>query len=440
MHDHTVSTLNPSTSGAVRPGRLRLRIEGGDAQTIDIEQPTFTVGRESADVVVRHPGISKIHFVVRVTSKGIELTDAGSKNGIWWAQRRVDRVVISPGDTIYAGDCRIQFLDIDDVTVQVSEGDKCGRLMGRSVIMRELFAHLARLGRAPLDVAIFGETGTGKELTAETLHALSPRKDAPFVVLDCACLPSTLADGTLFGFVKGGFTGADRDQAGLFEQADGGTLFIDEIGELALELQTKLLRALDKRQVSRLGEPGRVRDIDVRVFSATNRNLELEVQEGRFREDLYYRLRDSVVKLPALRDRGIDKVFLAEHFVASFAEQYELQLQLGADAGPAILDYNWPGNVRQLRNAIRQAVFLCNDGVIRAEDLNLGRDVVWARRVTDALTDGGTYEEVHSLVDRHYLPRVLIEAGSITGAARKLGISRDRLRAKMRELELYDVL
>jgi transcriptional regulator with GAF, ATPase, and Fis domain len=313
-------------------------------------------------------------------------------------------------------------------------------LFGRSVVMRELFGYLGRVAPAPLDVLVYGESGTGKELTARTIHQLSPRHDKPFITLDCSSLPSTLADATLFGFRRGAFTGADRDQAGLFEQADGGTLFIDELGELSAELQAKFLRALDRREFSRLGEPGTVCTVDVRVVAATNRNLEEDIAKGAFRADLYHRVRQSIVRLPSLRDRGLDVVLIGERLLAGFAAEHDLRVTLGEDAKVAMLAYQWPGNVRELKNTVKQAAFTSKGPIIGADDLQLGRDTQWTRRIAEALADGDRqYEEMHLLVDRNFLPRVLEATGSIKGAAKRLGVTRDRLRSRLRVLGLYEV-
>lgn len=192
----------------------------------------------------------------------------GSKNGTWYAGRRVRRITLVPGDHFRAGTCEIELLELGQVDVAIAADSECGLLFGESVVMRELFVTIAKLAPLPLDLLIQGETGTGKERTARTIHDLSPRKHQPFVILDCSTLPTNLADATIFGFRRGAFTGAEDDQPGLFEQADGGTLFIDEIGELSAELQMKFLRALDCGQVARLGDAGNLRVVDVRVVSA----------------------------------------------------------------------------------------------------------------------------------------------------------------------------
>jgi DNA-binding NtrC family response regulator len=306
--------------------------------------------------------------------------------------------------------------------------------------MRELFAMIMKLAPSDLDLLISGETGTGKEVTAHTIHELSDRADAPFVVLDCSTLPSTLAETTIFGFRRGAFTGAERDQEGLFEQAHGGTLFIDEIGELDLKLQQRFLRAIDLRQVTRLGEPGVVRNVDARIVAATNRELMSEVREGRFREDLYHRLGGPALRLPALRERGLDIITLAEHFLNEHAEIRGTQPPTLADDAKILLTtYEWPGNIRELRSALRRAGVMCRNGVIRSEDIDLARQDGWAHKFARVMEDrdSAKYKDLHLMIDRVFLPAVLGEHKTITAAADHLGLKRAWLRTRLRDLDLY---
>jgi DNA-binding NtrC family response regulator len=426
---------------AQRPGRLCLRIGGGEPWEVELLPGIpVTFGRSRmADVVIRDDSLSKIHFALRAHEDGVELEDLGSKNGTRFADRSIRRIEIEPGDSFMAGGCRIELLAVDAVDVEVSLRSECGLLVGSSVVMRELFAMIEKLAPTPLDVLVLGDTGTGKELTARTLHDLSPRRAKPFVVLDCSSLPSTLADAALFGFRRGAFTGAEYDQPGLFEQAHGGTLFIDELGELPADLQAKFLRALDRRQVSRLGEPGNVRSFDVRVVAATNRKLADEVRAHRFREDLFHRISQSTIHLPCLRERGDDVLVLTDMFLLELRREHGIEVALGDDTRALMLAHDWPGNVRELRNAVRRAAFVCRDGKIRFEDLALGREPPWLQKIADSLAQAETYDRLHEVVDRVVLPTVLRECGSISATAKRLAIGRERLRARMRALGLYDV-
>ncbi|PRP89909.1 Regulatory protein LuxO [Enhygromyxa salina] len=426
---------------AARPGGLALKVHTGPlaGQTLAVAKPSIKVGRSRAvDLTIADRSISKVHFALRATESGAELRDLGSKNGLWLGQRRIFHVGLIPGDVFTAGECRLELVDVAEVEVEVSTSEWCGELYGQSVVMRELFTLLERVAPTPLDVLIQGETGTGKELAARSLHQLSDRAERPFIVLDCASLPETLADATLFGFKKGAFTGADHDQPGLFEQADGGTVFIDEIGELPLAQQTKLLRVLDRRELSRLGEPGVLRRVDLRVIAATNRNLAEEVSEGRFREDLLHRLNQELLTMPPLRERPGDAVELAEVMIDELAEDHGLTIELGDDARAALPLYAWPGNVRELRNAIRRAVLLRREGTVRAADIRFGRGDGVASKLGEVLSHAGDYEQTHLEFDRVFVPSVLREfGGNLSAASNRLGISRDRLRRRLMALGLY---
>lgn len=229
-----------------------------------------------------------------------------------------------------------------------------GNLLGSSPSMHELFSDLSRIARTDLSLLIQGETGTGKELVASALHDASSRAQGPFVVFDCGAVSPTLAESELFGHERGAFTGASTMRTGVFEQANGGSIFLDEIGELPQALQPKLLRVLEKREVRRVGDSKPI-PIDVRVISATNRNLRAQVKRGNFREDLYYRLAGAQVSVPPLRDRLDDLELLAEHFLASHEPPRSL-----TDVPPStwqkFKQHRWPGNVRELSNALERAI------------------------------------------------------------------------------------
>lgn len=446
-HDQPEAT-SPTTAAhsfklANRPGQLRVRYLDDPVIEVNLANgAAITFGRSrDANVVISDQSVSKVHFSLRAVAAGVELEDLGSKNGTWYSGRPVRRITLKPGDDFWAGGCHVELLAVEDVAVEIAADSCLGSLHGESVVMRELFARMLKLGPIPVDLVIEGETGTGKELAARTLHDLSERASGPFVTLDCSTLPSTLADATIFGFRHGAFTGAVDDQPGLIEMAHGGTLFIDEIGELTLELQTKFLRAVDRRQVSRLGENGVVRDVDVRILAATNRNLNTEVSEGRFRHDLYHRLGHTALRLPALRDRELDVIVLAEQLLRELAQRGEIErATIADDAKTLLMAYDWPGNVRELKVAIRRAAFICTNGVIKSEDIELGRPDDLAHKLAKAMEDSGAhkYNDLHMLVDRVYLPSVLDRCKSITAAAEYMGITRARLRDRLKALGLYD--
>jgi DNA-binding NtrC family response regulator len=423
-----------------RPGRFALHVLDGPSSGVHELEQRATLGRSHvADVTIEHGSVSKLHAELELTRWGVRLRDLGSKNGTWVLGRRVEALHLAAGDEFAVGECWVRLASIDEIEVAMLESERFGRLWGSSLVMRELYAQLEALAPTPLDLLIQGETGTGKELTAQTIHELSCRKGR-FIVLDCAALSTTLADGTLFGFRKGAFTGADHDQPGAFEEADGGTLFIDEVGELPLELQRKLLGVLERRELTRLGEPGKPRTVDVRVVAATHRDLRQEVAEGGFREDLYYRLARALVYTPPLRDREEDIVELANSFLRRVCLDHGLEVNLDDGARTALRQHSWPGNVRELRNVIERAAHIRRQGQITARDLMLGavRTLDSTASIADALGSDKSYAEVHDELDRLLLPRLLERYDhNISHISQHLGISRDRLRRRLRELGLY---
>src|SRR5262245_29255823 len=299
-------------------------------------------------------------------------------------------------------------------------------MVGHSPAMQEVFRLIGRAGPSEKAILIQGESGTGKELVARALHAQSNRADKPMVVINCAALPETLLESELFGHEKGSFTGAVAAKPGLFEVADGGTLFIDEIGELPGSLQAKLLRVLEDGSLRRIGSL-QERRVDVRLLAATNRNLAKEVEASRFREDLYYRINVMSLELPPLRDRQGDISLLTAHFLRS-----------GWEIEPAALEamerYHWPGNVRQLINALERAKILCDSGTIALHDLP--REVV-APTLSPHLDSAAVTSDDLATIQRSKVVEVLRrESGNKSKAARALGVDRRKL---YRLLEKYSI-
>ncbi|MGQ0562366.1 MAG: sigma-54 interaction domain-containing protein [Gemmatimonadota bacterium] len=296
------------------------------------------------------------------------------------------------------------------------------RLIGASAELRAALDRAARIiSHADATVLITGETGTGKELLAQAIHYNGPRASEPIIEINSTALPASLLEGELFGYEKGAFTGATSSKPGLFEAAHGGTLFLDEIGDLSLELQAKLLRALETRQARRLGSVRTV-DFDVRVIAATHIDLAGAVRDGRFREDLYYRLNVVPIHLPPLRMRGQDVLLLAQSFIDQFAQQYGIaRPALGDDVRATLLAHDWPGNVRELRNALERALLL-GDGGLAATDL------LPVRAAPARATAGIPFPARMDAIEREAaLAMVRHCAGNKTAAAEALGISRSRL-------------
>jgi DNA-binding NtrC family response regulator len=291
-------------------------------------------------------------------------------------------------------------------------------IIGECPAILDVFDRVRRVAPADVTVLVLGESGTGKELVARAIHELSPRRDGPFVAVNCASIPENLIEAELFGFEKGAFTGATQKKQGLMEAAHGGTLFMDEIGELAPTVQSRLLRALQEGEIRAIGSTQN-RRVDLRLLAATHRNLESLVQEGRFREDLYYRLRVMEVHLPPLRERGDDIERLAQHFLLRACEKLNRpRLQLAADTLQVLRRYAWPGNVRELGNAIERAVILCDGPQILPAHLGLEN--------RNPATPGASSE---LSLEAYFRDFVLKHQDHMTESelARRLGISRKTL-------------
>jgi two-component system response regulator HydG len=327
---------------------------------------------------------------------------------------------------IHVGDSALLFEPIDtELVIEPAGAERCDDLVGRAVSMREIYTVIERVAPTELTILVAGETGTGKELVARALHKKSRRKDGPFVCLDCSALPPTLIESALFGHEKGAFTGADRERAGLFEAADRGTLFLDEIGELPLALQPKLLRVIEQGEIRRIGA-AHSRSVDVRLVVATNRDLEQEVAEMRFREDLFWRLNVLHIHVPPLRERASDVPLLAKHFL------HGREITSGAMA--LLAAYPWPGNVRELRNAIERATTLTPTGEIRAADLppRIRAAGQSAALIADASRRQASLREL----EREYVLEILRQVGgNKSRAAEILGLDRKTLYRKLDEYE-----
>ncbi|WP_438001517.1 sigma 54-interacting transcriptional regulator [Sorangium sp. So ce185] len=318
-------------------------------------RPIVVGAGADCDLVLADPRASRRHCEIRLTEQGVLLRDLGSKNGTLIRDVRIREAFLPPGVPATVGGSEIVVGPAGPAAVlPLSAADAFGEAAGRSLPMRALFARLERAAPTDETLLLLGESGTGKEVLARAIHARSRRKDGPFVVVDCGAIAPNLVESELFGHARGAFTGAAAARPGLLEQASGGTLFIDEIGELPLDLQPKLLRAIEGRQIRRLGSNEWV-PFDARIVAATHRNLRAKAQEGSFRADLYFRLSVVEVHVPALRERKDDLPLLVERFLAARDPPRAL-----ADLPPgalALLDaYDWPGNVRELRNTVARLV------------------------------------------------------------------------------------
>jgi len=339
--------------------------------------------------------------------------------------------------------------ELDYLRSQVDKQNPSRDIVGESdqiVRVKQLIDQIATIettsGRESPAILVTGETGTGKELVARSIHTKSARAKAPFVEINCAAIPANLLEAELFGYERGAFTDAKAAKIGLFEAADSGTLFLDEIGSMDLGLQAKLLKAIEERSLRRLGSV-QSRHFDVMLIAATNQPLESVIQERNFREDLYYRLKVLEVQLPPLRERGGDSVILAEHFAKLHARRYNRgERELSEAAKSAIAAYNWPGNVRELSNVIERAVLLKTGKTIEPDDLALGPTSIPVRSDGARIVDGGLAIDLSKGIvleelEKSIIERVLAQTGwNRTKAAQLLGLSRETLRYRIEKHEL----
>jgi DNA-binding NtrC family response regulator len=389
------------------------------------------------DVVVDGGSVSRQHLELIPERDGVRVRDLGSKNGTYFDGARITEARLRAGAVLRLGGPTGIELSIEAETtarLEPSGARRFGPLIGASAAMRGVFAVLERTARSQATMLILGETGTGKEVCAQAIHQASPRASGPFVVVDCGAIPRALIESELFGHKRGAFTGADADRAGAFESAEGGTLFLDEIGELPIDLQPKLLRAVEGRTIQRLGEAHR-RPIDVRVLAATHRELEREVQAGRFRQDLFFRLAVVTVRLPALRDRGDDVLELARHLLNELGQPDAIPLEGGL--AQALMAYAWPGNVRELRNALERAVHL---GAEHAVPMGAAepRRVAQADDAGDAdLPFKEAKERLVLAFERAYVERLMTRhQGNISAASREADIDRNYLYRLLKKHDL----
>jgi transcriptional regulator with GAF, ATPase, and Fis domain len=308
-------------------------------------------------------------------------------------------------------------------------------IIGHSPLMQEIFGTIERVAPSRATVLLAGESGVGKDLIARAIHYHSPRRDRPFVKINCTALPENLMESELFGYEKGAFTGANTTKPGRFEQADTGTAFLDEIGDVPPAIQVKLLRVLQEREFERLGS-NKTRHIDVRIIAATNLDLRAALEQGTFREDLYYRLNVVPMNIPPLRDRPEDIPFLAEHFVEKLAAASGSRVEsISEEAIQKLMGYHWPGNVRELENVIERSMVLCGTNRLNAPDIRLDT-APRARQqaATDAfLPEGMSLEDYEQSIIREALRRA---AGNKSQAARLLGLTRNALRYRLSQMGL----
>ncbi len=408
-----------STTVGVRGATVLVRqfavtvVDGVERDTRVLSQSDeLSIGtNEGNDLRLSDPSVSRHHCALRVTERGVEVRDLGSRNGTFVGDVEIAAVYVKKDARIRIGQTTLDLEILDhDLEQPIATDERLGPLIGGSAAMRRLYPLIEQCGRGTATVLITGETGTGKELIAEAIHGASDRRRGPFVVIDCSALSHDLAESELFGHEPGAFTGADTLRIGAFESADGGTIFLDEIGELPLAMQPLLLRVLENRTIRRIGSNTQ-RNVDVRVVAASHRDLRELVNHKRFRPDLFYRINVIRLVVPPLRDRTVDIAPLATHFWRTFR----------SDVPPtALLDQlarqSWPGNVRELRNAVERAALI-------------GWSPEHAPAPVEELSYLQAKERAQWEWEKGWIERLLnAHAGNLSRAARAARMGRSRLR------------
>ncbi|HEY2745608.1 MAG TPA: sigma-54 dependent transcriptional regulator, partial [Polyangia bacterium] len=417
-----------------RAGIERVRAGGVDLVVTDVKMPDMDGLDMLAEIRAPAAGEANPPHVVVITAFGsIETAKRALKLGAHdyiTKPFEIDDLLVAVEKAL---DERTLRREVARLRKEVARPYRFENIIGKSAPMQDVFALIRRLSGSSANVLITGESGTGKELVARALHFNSPRAKKPFVPVNCAAIPDTLLESELFGYKRGAFTDARTDRQGQFVEADGGTLFLDEIGDLPPQLQAKLLRVLQERELRPLGA-ARPEKVDVRVLSATNRDLSQRMREGSFREDLFYRLNVIEVMLPPLRDRAEDVLPLSDHFLTEAAARTGKRIAAFTQAALKILlAYPWPGNVRELENVVERAVALAESDQIGPDDLP---SQVRERRSADVLAGALARGLTLAELEREYINRVLqAVSGNKTRAAERLGLDRKTLYRKLGEYE-----
>ena len=432
-----------STTLKLRKCRLQVTAGPDEGRSLVSDKERLRCGAHPTNdlVLAEDRTASRHHFEIINTERGWLLVDLHSTNGTFLEGRRIERAYLSPGAQVRAGSSTLAFTPIDEeVALEPDrDGELCG-LVGQSVAMRQVFALIKRI--APMDVSVIigGETGTGKELVARAIHELSGRKRGPMVVLDCGAIPPNLIESELFGHEKGAFTGALTDRPGAFERAQGGTIFLDELGELRLDLQPKLLRVLENREVRRVGGND-VLEVDCRVIAATNRDLVKEIAAGTFREDLFFRLSVIHLQLPPLRERREDIALILKRALADpEVLARHGPKHLSPDTLALLAAYPWPGNVRELMNVLSHVLAFSEGPQVLPEHLPprlRGQAHDGGLSFNEHLTFKDAKEQLLETFEREYVTSVLTRCeGNLSRAARESGLHRKSIERLVKKYQL----
>jgi two-component system, NtrC family, response regulator GlrR len=398
--------------------RFRLRVVAGPDAPLKIDSSAcdLTIGTEEGQLLrLSDPCVSRHHCVIRVGDNGLICDDLESTNGTFVSGHRIKSAVLAPGDTITIGETELSIELLNDtISEPISRSDHFGRVLGRSAGMRRMFALLERVASTNASILIEGETGTGKSMLGEAIHEASPRAKQPFVVVDCGSIPHGLIESELFGHERGAFTGASETRIGLFESANGGTILLDEIGELPLDLQPKLLRTLERRVIRRVGSHREI-PVDIRLIAATHRDLRCAVNQKTFRSDLWYRLNTVRVVVPPLRERREDIAMLVAEFYRDL--QGDPSAAPPTDLVRTMTRGQWRGNVRELRSAIERS--LVGAPVIERETSSEAHAVLPFKEAKNLATADWEKRYLSELLPAH--------DGNVSRAARAARMNRSHL-------------
>jgi transcriptional regulator with GAF, ATPase, and Fis domain len=431
-----VPPTEPLSTSAALP-----RLEAGQLRVLDgpdrglqreIGPEPLTIGTgEGCTMLLKDAKVSRRHLEVRLGTHGFLLRDLGSRNGTFFEDSRIVELSVPPGAVLRIGQSALLLTSASGTElVPPSTADHCGELVGTSIAMKRVYTLLERAAPSGLPVLLGGESGTGKELAAKALHALSPVAGGPFVIVDCAAIAPTLLHSELFGHERGAFTGAATAHAGAFERADGGTVFLDEIGELPLALQGALLRVCDTQEIQRLGADA-PRTVRARLVAATHRDLAQDVVDGRFRRDLFYRLQVFPITLPPLRNRKGDLPILTRRFLDELGHRAPVE----GPALAALQALRFPGNVRQLRNVLARAHAQYSDRPF--PEWTFMADNADAAAVDRTGSFQEQRQQALDAFERQFLSKLLREsAGNIRSASRNSGIERTQLKRLLRRHNL----
>jgi DNA-binding NtrC family response regulator len=423
--DGTDPTNPPPNAIKLRTHKIQIQVvQGAETAIIELAGPEARIGSGAdCDLVIKDPTVSRLHLVLRIHNELLRVIDSGSRNGTSIDGTMIHDAYARPDSAITIGGTTLHMQMLTDVVeLQLSTRDAFGGLLGRSIAMRRLFALLERVGPTDAPLLIEGETGTGRKLAAEAVHRANARAGRPFVVFDCSAVTPAAMESELFGQVCGAHQDA-APRSGCFEQANGGTLFLDEITELPIEVQPKLLRAIETRSIRRLGADEGSRPFNIRIIAGTQRSLAWEVDRGNFRDDLYYRLAVVSVRIPPLRERSDDIPLLVRHFERQHMSAGHHPEPLPESVVQSFLCRAWPGNVRELKNQVDGALFLCAERISTEGRTPVLGPTVSGVSLSVPLLIGR--DHVADVYEKAYLEQALEKAGgNISHAAKQAGVGR----------------